>query len=140
MWQLIAIAATFTWLGMVLAISFLETPLKFQAPGITLPLGLGIGRIVFRALNIAEIALAIVVLGSVAILGTDPAGWILLGVVAAVLSVQLGMLRPRLDRRTQQMIAGRPVPSSRLHLSYIALECTKVATLMTLGAVLNAVP
>lgn len=140
MWQLIAIAATFTWLGMVLAISFVETPLKFQAPGITMPLGLGIGRIVFRALNIAEIALAVVVLGSVSILGTDPTGWILLGVGAAVLFVQLGMLRPRLDRRTQQMIAGRAVPPSRLHLSYIALEFTKVAALITLGAVLNAVP
>ena len=33
---------TFVWLGMVLAISFLETPPKFRAPGITLPLGLGI--------------------------------------------------------------------------------------------------
>jgi hypothetical protein len=140
MWQLIGTAATFTWLGMVLAISFVETPLKFQAPGITLSLGLGIGRIVFRALNIAEIALAVVILGSAAIAGTDPTGWIMLGVVAAILSVQLGMLHPRLDRRTRQMIAGRPVPPSRLHLSYIAIECTKVAALITLGAVLNAVP
>ena len=32
------------WLGMVLAISFLEAPLKFRAPGVTLPPGLGIGR------------------------------------------------------------------------------------------------
>ena len=45
------------WLGMVLAIS-IEAPLKFRAPGITLPLGLGIGRLVFRALNTAEIVLA----------------------------------------------------------------------------------
>jgi hypothetical protein len=27
----IAVAGTFTWLGMVLAISFLEAPLKFRA-------------------------------------------------------------------------------------------------------------
>ncbi len=140
MWHIVGIAATFTWLGMVLAISFLETPLKFQAPGITLPLGLGIGRIVFRALNIAEIALAIVVLGSAAIAGTQPTGWILLGVVAAVLSIQLVLLRPRLDRRTQQIMAGHAVPTSRLHLRYIILECAKVATLIALGAVLNAVP
>lgn len=49
--QVIGAATAFIWLGMVLAISFLETPLKFRAPGITLPLGLGIGRLVFRALN-----------------------------------------------------------------------------------------
>jgi hypothetical protein len=37
----------FVWLGTVLAISFLETPLKFRAPGITVPFGLGTGRLVF---------------------------------------------------------------------------------------------
>jgi hypothetical protein len=44
------IAVPVVWLGMVLAISFVETPLKFRAPGITMLLGLGIGRLVFRAL------------------------------------------------------------------------------------------
>ena len=47
----IATAVTFVWLGMVLAISFIEAPLKFTAPGVDLRIGLGIGRIVFRALN-----------------------------------------------------------------------------------------
>jgi hypothetical protein len=47
--QGLALAVPFLWLGMVLAISFLEAPLKFRAPGITLALGLGIGRLVFRA-------------------------------------------------------------------------------------------
>ena len=55
----VAAAIAFTWLGMVLAISFLEAPLKFRAPGVTLPLGLGIGRIVFRALNLVEAVLAV---------------------------------------------------------------------------------
>ena len=47
-------AFVFVWLGMVLAISFLETPLKFRAPGVTMQIGLGIGRLVFRALNVVE--------------------------------------------------------------------------------------
>ena len=55
--QLIGAATAFVWLGMVLAISFLETPLKFRAPGITVALGLGIGRLVFRALNTVEVVL-----------------------------------------------------------------------------------
>ena len=42
------------WTGMIAGISFLETPLKFRAPGVTLPLGLGIGQLVFRALNKTE--------------------------------------------------------------------------------------
>lgn len=31
----VVIALGFCWLGMVLAISFLEAPLKFRAPGVT---------------------------------------------------------------------------------------------------------
>lgn len=54
----LAVAVAFVWLGMVLAISFLEAPLKFTAPGVTLPTGLGIGRRVFRALNACELVLA----------------------------------------------------------------------------------
>ena len=36
-------AASLVWLGMVLAISFLEAPLKFRAPDVSLRIGLGIG-------------------------------------------------------------------------------------------------
>ena len=58
-----AAALVFVWLGMVLAISFLEAPRKVRAPGVTLQVGLGIGRLVFRALNVCELALAAVVTG-----------------------------------------------------------------------------
>ena len=58
----VAVAVIFVWLGMVLAISFLEAPLKFRAPNVTLQIGLGIGRLVFRALNTVEVVLAIVIL------------------------------------------------------------------------------
>ncbi len=35
--QIIGAAAAFVWLGMVLAISFQETPLKFRAPASPCP-------------------------------------------------------------------------------------------------------
>jgi hypothetical protein len=35
----VAVAVVFIWLGMVLAISFLEAPLKFRARGVTLQIG-----------------------------------------------------------------------------------------------------
>ncbi len=54
----VAVAVIFTWMGMVIAISFIEAPLNFQAPGVSLPIGLGIGRLVFRALNAIEVVLA----------------------------------------------------------------------------------
>ena len=36
----VAVAAVFVWVGMVVAISFVETPLKFRAPGVTPALAL----------------------------------------------------------------------------------------------------
>lgn len=57
-----AIAAVFMWIGFVGAISSMEAWLKFRAPGITLPLGLGIGRLVFNALNKVELVLAVIII------------------------------------------------------------------------------
>lgn len=133
---LVGIAATFSWLGMVLAISLLEAPLKFRAPGITLALGLGIGRLVFRALNRAEIALAGLATAALVI---EPRGFTAMALLAAlwaVLLVQMFGIRPRLDWRAARIIAGERPPPSRLHLGYVALEGVKVVGLAVLGAVL----
>lgn len=126
-------AATFLWLGMVLAISFLETPLKFRAPGVTVPIGLGIGRIVFRALNSAEAVLAAVVVVAVAV-GTPPVPVIVFtATAAALLTGQLTLIRPRLNRRSDRVLAGEELPRSAAHLVYIAFEAVKVLALFGLG-------
>ena len=138
--QVIGAGTAFAWLGMVLGISFLETPLKFRAPGITLPLGLGIGRLVFRALNATEITLAAVLLAALLAYRPGFSGWVLLGISGALLATQTGLLRPRLDRRAGQIITGHTPPPSRLHLAYIALEILKVAALVALGTLLIAGP
>ncbi len=52
---------TFLWIGFVLTISFIESPLKFQAPSLTLPVARGIGHLVFPTLNGIEIGLALVI-------------------------------------------------------------------------------
>jgi len=126
---LITVAVPFGWLGMVLAISCLEAPLKFRAPGVTLPLGLGVGRLVFRALNVAETALVVLLAVAGVAVGMLGAGWGLLAVLAAVLAVQVLLLRPRLDRRAGQIMAGQAPPPARLHLAYSALEGAKALAL-----------
>jgi hypothetical protein len=131
-------ALTFLWLGMVLAISFLEAPLKFRAPGVSIPLGLGIGRLVFRALNLAEAALCLAVIIAIA-LGDPPAVVIATTIAAAVLLLgQLAAIRPRLNRRSDRVLAGEDLPRSRGHLAYIACETTKVIALAVLGISLLA--
>lgn len=126
------------WLGMVLAISFIEAPLKFRAPGITVPLGLGIGRIVFRALNIAETVLAAALLGSAAVVRPSGATWWWLGLAVAALAVQLAAVRPLLIRRSDRVLAGEELPRSRAHHWYIELEIVKVVLLI--GLALAAAP
>ncbi|WP_199740473.1 hypothetical protein [Saccharopolyspora rhizosphaerae] len=118
---------------MVLAISFLEAPLKFRAPNVTPQIGLGIGRLVFRALNAAEVLFAVVAL--VALVLFPPTGRIITSVLVAVgtLLVQLVAVRPRLSRRSDAVLAGRDAPRSRAHHAYIALEVAKVAALVLTG-------
>ena len=129
-------AVTFVWLGMVLAISFLEAPLKFRAPGVTVQIGLGIGRLVFRALNVIEVMFAIALLIAVAI--GNPPGPVLAVVMTApvVLMVQVAGIRPLLTRRSDRVLAGEDVPRSVGHYWYVGLEVIKVVALLTSGVVL----
>lgn len=132
----LAIATTFLWLGMVTAISFMEAPLKFRAPNVTVPMCLGIGRVVFRALNRAELILAAVIVGVYA-LSRPPAGVAAAFVVAfAMLAAQLLIVRPRLNRRSDWVLAGNDAPRSRGHYIYIGLETAKVIALVTAGVLL----
>jgi hypothetical protein len=129
----IAGAAVFTWLGMVLAISFLEAPLKFRAPGVTVALGLGIGRLVFRALNTVEAVLAVAVAVAVAAGSPGTSVTALTVVAVLLLVVQLAAVRPVLNRRSDRVLAGEEAPRSRAHFVYIALELLKVIALIALG-------
>ena len=132
----IAVALSFLWLGMVLAISFLEAPLKFRAPGVTLQIGLGIGRLVFRALNITEVVLAVVILLSL-VLGRPHVGVVTaLSTAIVALAAQLLFVRPRLIRRSDVVLMGQDAPRrSRVHYVYVGLEATKVLAL-TIGGIL----
>lgn len=61
----------------------------------TIPIGLGIGRLVFRALNAAEAMLAIVVIVAVATGSPGPVVVALTVVAAVVLAIQIAVVRPR---------------------------------------------
>jgi hypothetical protein len=134
----IAVAVTFVWLGMVLAISFLEAPLKFRAPNVTLQIGLGIGRLVFRALNTVEVGFALVIL-AIVVAGPMPVRITVAYAVALVaLALQLIAVRPRLTRRSDQVLAGLDAPRSRAHYAYVGLEAVKAVALVVAGILLLA--
>ncbi|QEN14344.1 hypothetical protein ACRDU6_18275 [Mycolicibacterium sp. ELW1] len=134
----VAAAATLIWLGMVLAISFLEAPLKFRAEGLELRVGLAIGRIVFQALNIAEVVWAVVIAVCLSVTRSSGPVLILAALTVVLLAVQLLLVRPKLNRRTARVLAGYDAPRSRAHHAYIGLEAVKLAALIALGAALLA--
>ena len=132
----VSVAVAFVWLGMVVAISFLEAPLKFRAPDVTLPIGLGIGRLVFRALNAVEAGFAVVV--AVCLVVDPPAIGALVALVVAivVLAVQLVAVRPALTRRSNAVLAGHEGPRSHVHFVYVGFEVVKVVALLVGGIAL----
>ncbi|MEY8017391.1 hypothetical protein [Mycobacterium servetii] len=134
----IVVAVAFVWLGMVLAISFLEAPLKFRAPNVTTQIGLGIGRLVFRALNSIEVVFAILI-AAVVVPSPPPAGaTAAIATACAMLAIQLIAVRPFLTRRSDKVLAGRDAPRSRGHYAYIGLEVAKAVALAVAGTLLLA--
>jgi len=141
-WDALATGVVFVWLGMVLAISFLEAPLKFRAPGVTHVIGLGIGRLVFRALNAVETAFALVVVIALAVASSDGAvgSAAVTGCAIAVAALigELAVVRPRLKRRSDLVLSGHTGTRSRAHYAYVAFEFVKVLGLLVGGAALLA--
>lgn len=134
----VAVAALFVWLGMVLAISFLEAPLKFRAPGVTLQIGLGVGRLVFRALNACEVALAVAVVVCFVIEPPNTGIVVTAGAAIVTLLAQSVAVRPRLSRRSDVVLAGGKGPRSHAHWAYVGLEIVKVIALLIAGVWLLA--
>ena len=134
----IAIISTFLWIGFVCSISFMEAWLKFRAPGITIPLGLGIGRLVFNALNHVEWVFAITIITNIIWLGSEFWKWQTLLVVVPImlLLVQTLWLLPALDARAELHIQEQTVPPSNLHFYYVGMENIKTICLATLALTL----
>lgn len=127
------IACTFIWAGMILGISFLEAPLKFRAPHITTELGLGIGKVVFTALNRVEIVLTLILVAGLIITKPPPKMYWLFALPMGILLIQSLWLLPVLTQRIDKILAGQSLPGSYHHLVFIVLEVSKVIGLIVAG-------
>lgn len=120
------------WMGLLVALAFIETPLKFLAPGVTVPLALGIGRLVLTAAELAGAVLLIAL--TVVSLVRPRVGRGALAVIAglwATLLVQLALIRPALNARTDVVLAGGDPGDSPLHGLYVASDAAMLALLVT---------
>lgn len=138
----------FIWFGMIAAISFIETPLKFKAPGMTHALGVGIGRLVFKVLNLVEAVLAVLIVGAWTQqqeLVTLPIG-IFLAIPILALALQMVVLRPAMAHRTKALSdtalthSGNTAVKAKVatvtHIAYIGSELLKAIALPIAGILL----
>ncbi len=123
---------TLLWIGFILAISFMETPLKFQAPSLTLPVALEIGHRVFHALNAVEIGLATVITAITLLANWSRPIHLLTFLIGLLLATQTVLLYTVLDARTLAIIHGTEVPEPSYHPTYITLEAVKLLLLLYL--------
>lgn len=129
------------WLGMLLGVSGLATPVKFMAPSLSLPVALDVGRHTFAAFNRVE---GLLVMGLLLALWRSRAGlsaWAVATMLTAILLVETVALLPALDQRVETILQGGiPAPSS-LHRLYVLAECAKAVLLGIMAAVaLRRVP
>lgn len=123
----------FIWFGMTAGISLLATPVRFTAPTITRPVALDVGRVVFAALNKAELVALLILLVVVRVSGRAKDLWAYCSALILILVAQSVWLLPALAARAQQIAAGIEPPPSMLHGTYSTLELLKLLILLYLG-------
>src|SRR5690606_31320182 len=122
------------WIGLVLGVSFLATVAKFNAPSLTLPVALDVGRHTFAPLARTEWALALLLGASLVFGALTPFRVAVLAVIAAILLGQALWLLPALDARVDTIMGGGTPQPSSLHLAFIAGETVKLLLLLSLAA------
>lgn len=131
--QRLAIATALIWAGMLIGVTGLATPVKFEAQSLTLPVALDVGRTTFHALNRVEWGLAALL--GVLLLLSRSIGLPLVLLIAAggILLAQTAWLLPVLDTRVAAIIAGTSPPPSYHHVLYGVTEVAKLLILLGLA-------
>lgn len=123
----------FLWVGITVGVSMIATPVRFTAPSITRPIALDVGRVVFAALNKAEILALLLLLIIVRAAGLTRQWWAFCGLLALIVLAQGVWLIPELAARTDLILSGGEPPPSYAHAIYAALELSKIGLLLFIG-------
>ncbi|HLP12167.1 MAG TPA: hypothetical protein VK177_09570 [Flavobacteriales bacterium] len=129
--SLFIILVCLIWAGMVAAISFLEAPVKFTAPSLTLRVGLDVGRHVFAAFNKVELVWAGLLLILFFIGKLNTLIRIFLLGLFAIMALEHVWLLPVLDQRALIIVEGGWPQGTSPHKWYIIFEIAKFILLVT---------
>ncbi len=131
----IFISIMFFWAGFVSSISFMEAWLKFRAAGVTLSIGLSIGKKIFSALNHVEWVLFFcgIITFYFGKFHRNRRFVFFFSLVLGILLVQTFFLLPELVERANSIINGQIVEKSVVHFVFGILEVLKVSVIILLG-------
>ncbi len=114
--------------GTLFALSFVATPVKFLAEGVTISDLLAVGRVTFRASLVVELAFVSVLV----IVATGRSRALAISIIAMPGVQHLGLM-PALDARTLATMAGETLAPSHLHTIWIGLDVAKLSALLWIG-------
>lgn len=123
----ITLILTFVWSGLLLG-----APLEFQTPNITTKLELGIGKLIFFALNKVELIIAIIIIIGLYKIKPSKIIQYIFSIIIGILLLQLLYFLPALNQRAEAIIVGEFLPPSyhHHHIAYIILEALKGVLLL----------
>ncbi len=125
----------FIWAGFILSISFFESWVKFRAAGVTMPVALSIGKLIFTILNRIEWVFVLLLGGFFYFFKIQAPQLLvyLLVMIVVILLVQTFWLLPVLNARAVSQINGKEVAASKLHMWFVVLEFFKLLFLLLSG-------
>ncbi len=123
----------FVWFGMTAGVSLLATPVKFSAPTLPRAVALDVGRVVFAALNKAELVALIILLAVTRLSRRSASWWSICAALALIVIAQSVWLLPELSARAEMVVSGIEPPASYLHATYSTLELVKLLLLLVAG-------
>ena len=120
------------WAGMILGVSFIATPVKFHALGITMPIALAVGKVTFHLFNTLEWCMFLCVFTLQIFSGSTRKKLLIITAIFLVLAMQTWWLMPALDSRIDLITAGKsePLSSGYIHWFYVIAECSKVLLIL----------
>ena len=115
------------WAGLILGVSFIATPIKFQAPNLTMPVALEVGKVTFHLFNMIEWSVITAIIILTAMSSNFPKKWLMPVSLLGLISLQTFWLLPVLDVRTDEVIAGGIPAPGHYHWFYVAAEILKLS-------------
>jgi hypothetical protein len=112
----------------------MEAWLKFKAPGVTLPTGLSVGKLIFNSLNKVEWIFTLIIFFNFFM--TNQAFKQLKSlfiIVLICLTIQSIWVLPLLNIRADMIIGGQELSGTYHHLYYVVFEVIKVLCLSIFG-------